>query len=217
MGALLDSGADPHVRTSKGYCIPCLLAFQGNARSIDLWAQRFPNWNYSRGATGANLTPLCFAAGFGGGDKMAVIDALVRAGADPTACTAHTGTTIIHNVCANIDADYELVRFVLALPGVRGLADTPMQAVRLKWKCIFKIVRLFVSLGAKRRILKILNNWPGQTPLMSASIHSNTVAIKAMVEVGNADVTLRNKSGLTAFDQLHGDSLPEIGALLRVD
>ena len=46
-----------------------------------------------------------------------------RAFRDRTTLCVWTGTTLLHNVAANIDADEDLVRYVLDIPGMLDIPD----------------------------------------------------------------------------------------------
>ena len=142
---------------------------------------------------------------------------LVKAGADPLSVTAWTGTTLLHNVAANIDADEDLVRYVLEIPGMRNThINTPMLGQTKMWKLRYRVARLLVRLGSKKAIMKNVSEWPMNTALSSAARNGNTAAIAVLVKEGLADATARNARGHTALDQLVGgeDALPEIRDML---
>ena len=100
---------------------------------------------------------------FTGPNKLETVKALVKAGANPLEFTVLTGSICLHNAAANKDADAELIRYLLELPGVRALINTPMRARTLKWKAILLAARLFVKLGNKKALLVYASEWPKST------------------------------------------------------
>ena len=152
-----------------------------------------------------------------GPNKLEAVKALVKAGANPLEITALTGTTCLHNAAANKDADAELVRYLLELPGVRALINTPMRARTLKWKATFLAARLLLKLGAKKAILLEVSEWTKLTPLVCAARNGNAAVMKVLVEKGGADIRPRNVRGHTALDMLVGgeNALEETRMLLE--
>ena len=141
---------------------------------------------------------------FMGPNKLEAVKALIKAGASPLEFTGLTGTTCLINAAANKDADAELVRYLLELPGVRALINTPMMARTLKWKATFLAARLLVKLGAKKAILLEVSDWPKNTALIGAARNGNAAAMKVLVEEGGANTQLRNARGHSALNLLVG-------------
>ena len=139
-----------------------------------------------------------------GPNKLETVKALVKAGSNPLEFTAFTGTTCLHNAAASKDADAELVRYLLELPGVRALINTPMRARTLKWKATYLATRLLVKLGAKKAILLEVSEWSKNTALIGAARNGNAAVMKVLVEEGSADTQLRNARGHSALDLLVG-------------
>ena len=203
MVAALLMGADPMAKCSSGQDTLHNMAFFGRARNITRWCERFPTWDFNRRATFVGVTALGCAILFGP-NKLEAVKALVQAGADPLGFTANTGTTVLHNTAANRDANEELVRYLLKLPGVRALIDQKMGGRTLKLKVQFLAARLLVKLGARAAILKTVSEWQGQTPLICAARNGNAAVIKVLVEEGRADVRPRNARKRSAMDALVG-------------
>ena len=84
---------------------------------------------------------------------------------------------MLHNGAANRDTDEELVRYLLELPGVRALVNTPMRGRTVKWKVQYLAVLLLVKLGTKKAVLKNVSMWSRQTPLIVAARNGNAAAI----------------------------------------
>ena len=103
-----------------------------------------------------------------------------------------------------MDADAELVRYLLNLPGVKALVDKPQRGQTLKWKATYLAARLAVKLGNKKTMLRNVNEWSKLTPLITAARNGNAVVMKVLVEEGGADTQLRNARGHTALDMLVG-------------
>ena len=139
-----------------------------------------------------------------GPNKLEAVKALVKAGVNPLEITALTGTTCLHNAAANKDADAELVRYVLELPGVRALVNTPMHGRSLRWRVTYLAARLLVKLGAKKAILLEVSECSKNTALISAARNGNAAVIKVLVKEGGADIRRRNARGHTALDGLVG-------------
>ena len=215
--ALLGLGAAPKAVTLTGWDPLMLMCLVNRPRHITLWCERFPGWDIARRATPVGLNALAIAIVFGP-NKVAAVKAMVDAGADPSRCTANTGTTVLHNVAANRDADEELVRYVLGLPGVRGLVNMRQQGRTVAWKVKYLAARMLVKLGTKKAIIKNASEWPRATPLIFAARNGNAAVIKVLVDEGLADVSLRNARGRTAIDVLVGgdDALEEIRVRLRL-
>ena len=161
------------------------------------------------------VTALNFAVGFGP-NKLETVKALLNAGANPLEFTNLIGSTCLHNA-ANKDAGAELVRYLLELPGVRALINTPVRGRTLKWKAILLAARLFVKMGTQKALLVEISEWPKMTALMYAARNGNAAVIKVLVEEGGADTQLRNARGHTALDMLVGgeNALAEIRGLLE--
>ena len=155
------------------------------------------------------VTALNFALTVGP-NKLEAVKALVKAGANPLEITALTGTICLHNAAANKDADAELVRYLLELPGVRALINTPVRGRTLKWKAILLVARLFVKMGTQKALLVEISKWSNRTALISAALSGNAAVMKVLVEEGGADTQLRNARGHTALDlMVGGENAPE--------
>ena len=214
--AVLEMGANPKARTGNGLDPLMCMATFGRADNITRWCERFPTWDFSRRERTVGVTALCCAILFGP-NKLEAVKALVKAGANPLAFTALTGTTCLHNAAGNKDADAELVvRYLLELPGVRALINTPMRARTLKWKATYLATRLLVKLGAKKAILLEVSEWSKNTALIGAARNGNAAVMKVLVEEGSADTQLRNARGHSALDLLVGgeNALEEMRVLL---
>ena len=187
----------------------------GRAENITRWCERFPTWDFSRRNRTVGLTALGFAIAFGS-NKLEAVKALVKAGANPLEFTALTGTTCLHNAAINKDVDVELIRYLLELPGVRTLVNTPMHGRSLRWRVTYMAARLLVKLGSTKALLRNVNEWSKLTPLISAARNGNAVVMKVLVEEGGADTQLRNARGRTALDILVGgtNALEETRVLL---
>ena len=145
---------------------------------------------------------MAFAINFGPG-KLEAVKALVKAGASPRMLT-DAGATVLHQVANNKDADEELIRYLLELPGVRALVNAPHRGHTLKWKATYMIARLLVKLGTQKALLVEISERSDITALMFAARSGNAVAVKVLVEEGGADTQLRNSRGHTALDRLVG-------------
>ena len=206
--ALLEMGANPMIKAGNGMDVLMAMSTFGRAGNIRRWIERFPSWNLSRRATASGgLTALSIAMGIGP-NKLEAVKALVEAGADPLALVSDVGGIVLHTVANNKDADEELVRYVLELPGVRALINKPHRARTFKWKVIRLAARLFVKLGTKKALLLEISEWSDITPLMFAARSGNAAAMKVLVEKsvkkGGADTQRRNVRGQTALDMLAG-------------
>ena len=202
--ALLEMGAKPMAKLKMNGFDPLMcMAMFGSADNITRWCERFPTWNFSRRDRTVGVTVLGVAI-FLGPNKLEAVKALVKAGANPLEFTALTGTTCLHNAAANKDADAELIRYLLDLPGVRAFVNTPMHGRTLKWKITYLAVRLIVKLGSKKALLLNVNEWSKLTPLITAARNGNAAVMKVLVEEGGADTQLRNARRRTALDFLVG-------------
>ena len=220
VSTLLDMGYDATAKsTDAGFDSLTLACITGRAETVQKWCARFPGrQKLTRRATPAGFTALAGACAFGP-DKLETVKAVVAAGADPSVCTALTGTTVLHNVASNRDANEELVRYLLGLPGVQELVDTKMCGKTVKWKAQFKIAGLLVKrLGSKKAILKNVSEWNGNSAVAAAARNGNSAAVRVLVSEGHADTSLQNAMGQSALDQLVGgeDALEEVRELLRV-
>jgi len=213
--ALLEMGANPTAKIGNGFDPLMCMAMFGSADNITRWCERFPTWNFSRRDRTVGVTVLGVAI-FLGPNKLEAVKALVKAGANPLEFTAHTGTTGLHNAAANKDADAELVRYLLELPGVRAMINTQQRARTLKWKVKLLAVRLLVKLGSKKALLLNVNEWSKLTPLAVAARNGSAVVTKVLVEKGGADIRPRNARGHSALDMLVGgeNALEETRVLL---
>jgi hypothetical protein len=192
------------------------MAMFGRAHNITQWCKRFPKWDFSRRDRAVGATALAHAIWIGP-NKLEAVKALIEAGANPLLeFTAFTGTTCLHNTATNKDADAELVRYLLDLPEVRALVNTPMRARTLKWKATYLATRLLVKLGAKKAILLEVSEWSKNTALIGAARNGNAAVMKVLVEEGSADTQLRNARGHSALDLLVGgvNALQETRMLL---
>ena len=213
--ALLEMGADPTARNRSGAGSFMGMSIFGRADNITQWCERFPTWDFSRRERTAGCTALGFAI-LMGPNKLEAVKALVKAGVNPLEITALTGTTCLHNAAANKDADAELVRYVLELPGVRALVNTPMHGRSLRWRVTYLAARLLVKLGAKKAILLEVSECSKNTALISAARNGNAAVIKVLVKEGGADIRRRIARGHTALDGLVGgaNALEETRVLL---
>ena len=206
--ALLGMGANPRVKARNGADPLMCMSIMARVDNITRWIERFPSWNLSRRATAsAGLTALSLAIGVGP-NKLETVKALINAGADPLALVSDVGGIVLHTVANNKDADEELVRYVLELPGVRAMINKPHRARTFKWKVICLAARLFVKLGTKKALLLEISEWSDITPLMFAARSGNAAAMKVLVgkgvKRGGADTQRRNVRGHTALDMLVG-------------
>ena len=110
----------------------------------------------------------------------------------------------------------ELVQYLLGLPGVRALVNTPMHGRTLKWRVTYLAARLAVKLGAKKAILLEVAEWPKNTALICAARNGNEAVMKVLVAEGKADIRARNARGHAALDVLVGgeNALEESRVLL---
>ena len=204
--ALLEMGASPAARASGNGTDPLMcMAMFGRADNITRWCKRYPTWDFSRRDRTVGATTVGYALTFGP-NKLETVKALVKAGANPLEITALTGTTCLHNAAANKDADAELVRYLLKLPGVKALVDQPQRCQTFKWKAKLLAVRLAVKLGSKKTVLLNVYEWSKLTPLITAARNGNAAVMKVLVEEGGADIQPRNARGHTALDLLAGGS-----------
>ena len=153
-----------------------------------------------------------------GPNKLEAVKALVKAGANPLELQSDAGATGLHFVALSKDADEELVRYLLELPGVRALVNARLRGRTLKWKAILLAARLFVKMGSKKALLVEMSEWSKLTPLITAARNGNTAVMKVLVEEGGADTQLRNARGHTALDFLEGgeNALEETRILLSM-
>jgi ankyrin repeat protein len=191
------------------------MAMFGRADNITRWCERFPTWDLSRRDRTLGGTALGFAITFGP-NKLEAVKALVKAGANPLAFTGLAGTTCLHSAAGNKDTDAELVRYLLELPGVRALINTPMRARTLRWKAKLLVVRLLVKLGSTKAVVLSVNEWSKRTPLITAARSGNAAVMRVLVKEGGADTQLQNSRGHTALDLLVGgeNALAETRMLL---
>ena len=187
----------------------------GRAEVVKGWCARFPTWDLNRtGPMGG--TALSYGCQFGP-DKLETVKALVEAGAD-TARRMDTGSHLLIQCAANPDCDPAFVAYVLSLKGVRDndLVNAPMRPRTRSWAIKYRLVRLFVWLGAKRAVLKSVSAWHKQTSLGSAVRNGNLIVARALV-AGGADRTRKNAQGDTPLQQArthYGTDLPESVATL---
>jgi ankyrin repeat protein len=200
--ALLEAGANPKATSMSGFdIITGAATCFGDPEMFRMWANRFPDWEWSRkeplllGGTAFQL-----AVQVGAEHKLNILKALVSVGADPVYTTLNGNHTLI-GAAANPDISEETFHYLLSLPGVRDLVDVPMRPYTLGWRFRFKLTRLLVRLGSKKALFRVISLWEGQTPLCSATLNGNAVAMKMLVCEGGADTELRNARGLSALDQ----------------
>ena len=142
-----------------------------------------------------------------GPNKLEAVKALVKAGANPLEVQNDIGGTGLHMVANNKDADAELVRYVLELPGVRALINARQRGRTLTWKVILSAARLFVKMGTKKALIVKIGGWRNLSALMNAARSGNAAAMKVLVEEGGANTLLRKGwfgRGPTALDMLVG-------------
>ena len=151
-----------------------------------------------------------------GPNKLEAVKALVKAGANPLELQSDAGATGLHFVALSKDADEELVRYLLELPGVREQVNARLQGRTLKYKVVLLAARLFVKMGTQNALMLEISEWSKQTPLIWAARIGNAAVMKVLVEEGGADTQLRNSRGHTALDGLVGgtNALEETRVLL---
>ena len=154
-----------------------------------------------------------------GPNKLETVKTLVKAGANPLELMSDVSASGFIHVAINKDADKELVRYLLELPGVRALVNKPMRGRILKWKVTLLAARLLIKMGIKEAVMVEFSEWLNSTPLMHAARSGNAAVMKVLVEEGGADTQLRNVRGHTALDMLVGgaNALEEIRVLLGAD
>ena len=213
--ALLEMGANTTAKVVNGMDPLMCMAMFGRADNITRWCERLPTWNFSRRNRAIGLTALGHAVVFGP-NKLETVTALVEAGANPLELQADVGATCLHMVANNKDADEELVRYLLELPGVRALINTQQRGRTMKWKVTYLAARCMVKLGTRKALLVKISEWPKSTALMAAARSGNVAVMKVLVEEGGADTQLQNARGHTALDMLVGgaNELEEIRVLL---
>lgn len=199
---LLDMGADPMAKCHNNFNMLHSMCSMGRANNVVNWCARFPQWDHSLRCTAAGATALSIAT-LVGPSRTDTVKALIEAGADPTAFSAETGTTVLHNAAANKDCDEELMTYLLNLPGVRAHINTQQRGKTFVWKLRFVAARALVRAGTEKAILKNVSEWPLMTPLMTAARNGNATVIRLLVEAG-ADTKIRNARGHTALDLLPG-------------
>lgn len=216
--ALLTMGVNPKVTVAASGWDPLMsMCWSNRSNNVRRWCARFPTWNLSRRSTVRGETAMGIALGYGP-DSTETVKALVMARVNHLEVTALTGATILHTAATNRDTDVELVRYLLGLPGVQAMIDTPMRGRTTLWKLKYLTARLFMKLRRKKTSTntKTVSGWSMQTPLMSASRTGNAAVIKVLVLEGGADIHPRNSQGHRAFDVLVGGdfSLEESKTLL---
>ena len=200
--ALLEAGAEANATTISGFDIITIAATAfGEPEMFRMWANRFPDWDWSRkeplllGGTAFQL-----AVQLGAEHKLDILKALISVGANPVYTTLNGNHTLI-GAAANPDISEETFHYLISLPGVRDLVNVPMRPQTLGWRFRYKLTRLLVKLGSKKALFRAISLWEGQTALCSAALNGNAVAMKMLVCEGGADTELRNARGLSAMDQ----------------
>ena len=197
---LLEMGADPLAQTSNAHFNSMHYASMiGRPLTITNWAARFPQWDWEARGTAVGL-PAMVCAVFWGSDKIPTMQALIDAGADPLYRT-YAGAHILNNMAASLDSDAGMMRFALSIPGVRQLVNEPMRATTRKWAIQYKVLRLAVWLGSKKKLVQAISNWPGQRALAGAARSGNAGVLAVLAREGGADPRLKNARGRTALDQ----------------
>ena len=188
--ALLDvHGVDPTVTSTRGQDAVHWASFWGEPEVVRRWCARFPNWDINRKES-TGCCALAFAVQFSSGsssNKMATVDALIKAGADTTMRT-DSGSHIMIQVAANLDADAEFTRYILSLPGARALVNTPMRPQTRTWGARYRIARCFVCLCQDNSsvLLAAVSTWQDQNALGSASRNGNMEVMEVLAKEGGA-------------------------------
>ena len=186
--ALLDvHGVDPTVTTTRGQDAVHWASFWGEPEVVRRWCGRFPNWDINRKES-TGCCALAFAVQFcSGPNKMATVDALIKAGADTTMRT-DSGSHIMIQVAANLDADAEFTRYILSLPGARALVNTPIRPQTRTWGARYRIARCFVCLCQDNSsvLLAAVSTWQDQNALGSASRNGNMEVMEVLAKEGGA-------------------------------
>ena len=217
--ALLAMGANPTAKLMNGYDTIMLMSWFGRTDNITRWSEGFPEWDFLRRAEGAvGITALAVAIMFGP-NKLETVKTLVKAGANTLALQSDVSASFFTHVAINKDADKELVRYVLELPGIRALVNKSMRGRILKWKVMLLAARLLVKMGTKKAVMVQFSEWLNATPLMHAALSGNAAVMRVLVEEGGADTQLRNARGHTALDVLVGGvhALEETRVLLGAE
>jgi len=71
-----------------------------------------------------------------------------------------------------------------------------------KWTAITVVARVMVQCGSKNSLLKAVSSWSKLTSLGSAARGGNMALLKALVNIGEADVRQKNSQGHNALDHV---------------
>jgi ankyrin repeat protein len=205
---LLERGADVNARADSGFT--ALLAAANSEAPIEVVRMLIDKSAQVDLATKSGFTALMGAAG--GGDP-AIVDLLLRYGANPRAKNK-SGWTALHS--ATYSANPAIVKMLLE----RGAAADPKGSFQGRTPLIWaaaagkpEVIRLLIEQGANVNARETL---AGSTPLIcaAASQYGRPETIRLLIEHG-ADASARDLTGANALDWAQRQGNAEIVKLLR--
>ena len=174
-------------------------------KNLQCWLDRVKDWDLNRQNTLLGGCALGCAI-FLGSNKLETVKLLLDAGASLDYRT-FTGSTALHNMSDNEDADPDIVRLVLARlkskyseKDLRSILNHNKRSTTLKWKAIrFISMTLWRTGLAKSSLLKSFAIHSGSTALNDAVRRGDVEIVKILLENG-ADPYVETDLGMNAFE-----------------
>jgi len=197
---LLKAGADPYAKSSiGGDCVNYIGVFN-RSNALSNWCRRFSDWDFNNRRDNIAGGLAISSAAYMGQNKVEIVRSLIAHGADPKA-TDYRGSSLLHCICDNDDADLDLLHYLLS----DKVRDTTLdvnykrRSISLKFKMITYAFSCLHKWGLSRSALVTLfAHEAGDTPLICAVRRGDLRAVEILLQAG-ADPRIESDLGMNAF------------------
>jgi len=172
---------------------PFLFACISNRlENVKYWLERFPEWDLE--APNDVLGGVALGCGvYMGPNRLELTELLLKRGSKLTT-TTYGGSTILHSICSNVDADLRVLALVLKSDSDDLLINYKRKPRTLKWKSIYFLAKTVSRVSSGNLLFRFLARESGETALQRAAWYGDVEMVSILLNAG-ADPNLKNDLG----------------------
>ena len=160
--------------------------------NINIWLQKYPNWDMERRSTATGATVLA-AAIYLGQQKLKTVERLFQGGAKLSALN-YSGGSLLIMACSSDDADPKVIRFLLT-HNMENQLNLRITSRTNLWRVRRLVCRCIVRLGiTKSRLMSRVAHSGGLTALHYAARRGDMEIVELLLEHG-AKPSIKNDLG----------------------